>query len=221
MTPRVSILMPSRDDRAAMRDEALAAIRAQTRARDCEVIIKIGPSDYYAPEKLNELAAAATGEFVLIHCDDDKLTELAIEVMLRAVDDPYGLGSHTPDVVSCDVQYFGESQAQVRFTNGEWRPPRQVPYEAFANGPCCWISSLIRRSAWNEVRGIDSALHYQDWDLFTRLAQRGAWFAHVPHFAFCYRQHAGQASNVLDARLARAQFFAKHPTLIDPLLGRI
>ena len=49
---------------------------------------------------------------------------------------------------------------------------------------------FMRRPLWEQIGGLDTSLHYGlDWDLWCRLAARGARFANLPHFLAVNRLH--------------------------------
>ena len=199
----VSVIVPTIPSRAALYEEALAGIRAQTLPQDqIELVTACDPSE--DATKFNRMLERCTGEFVIWHADDDRLRPRALEVMLARARET---GAH---VVSSNVQTFSGAGlgASAIFTDTPWT------FESFRNGPPIWITSLIDRQRCLEAGGFDFArLVYADWALWYELWKRGAKNAHVSETLWDYRAHADQASARIDPKACRAAFYAAYPEL--------
>lgn len=197
----VSVLMPTKPERAAMFEQAVASVHAQTLAKsEYEIVSRC--SEVWYPEKVNDLAQAARGERVIFLADDDLLEPTCLAMMLETA------RHRNAHVVSGNVRCFGGSHAEVRFSETPWT------FTTFRGGPPIWITSMIDRAKFLEAGGLNFAkLQYADWALWYELWKIGVVTAHVPEFLWRYRDHAGQASRAIDAGACRAAFFAAYPEL--------
>lgn len=87
-------------------------------------------------------------------------------------------------------------------------------YEA---NPLCTSSVVLRRVALEAAGGFAAGLRVaEDWELWLRLAARGARFRCVPEAVVRYRRHPGGLTADVEA-LARAQhrLHARHANLVD------
>jgi len=177
-----------------MLPDALASVWAQTHD-DYQIIVNY--SEKYWPSKINEAAAAAKGEYLLILCDDDMIapTYLARTVQFM----PHA------DIVTTELRTFGDSE-QV------WAP-RPYAFDHLKLTSTPWITSLVRRSLWEELGGYDEALIYQDWDFWYRAFKTGAKCVRIHEPLFLYRLHVSQGTKQVDQAIAREQIYTKHPEL--------
>jgi len=199
----VSVIIPTKPDRAAMLSECLASIHAQTLDADRFEIVSRCSRRWY-PEKVNDLARSARGDRILFIGDDDKLRPTCLERMLDAARET---GAH---VISAGVQTFSSAGPGGTFM------PNSAPwtFESFRAGPPVWITSLVDRAKFLEAGGLDfSRLTFADWALWYELWKIGAKNANVDEILWDYRGHADQASASLDYPASRAQFFAAYPEL--------
>lgn len=199
----ISILMPTKPERAAMFQEALASVHAQT-LRDDQFEIVSRCSSVWYPEKVNDLARSARGRRVIMLADDDKLRPLALELMLHTARE------QRADVVSANVQCFSAAGpgASVAFDPAPWT------FDRFRGGPPIWITSLVDRAKFLEAGGLNfAALQYADWALWYELWKIGVATAHVGETLWDYRDHPGQASREINATACRAAFFERYPEL--------
>jgi hypothetical protein len=199
----ISVLMPTKPDRAAMFQEALASVHAQTLPDDQYEIVSRCSSVWYS-EKVNDLARSARGQRVIMLADDDRLRPTCLATMLAKAQET---GAH---VVSANVQTFSAAGPGATF-----RPdPAPWTFNRFRGGPPIWITSLIDRAKFLEAGGLNfTALQYADWALWYELWKLGVTTAHIDEVLWDYRDHAGQASRSIDAHACRAAFFAAYPEL--------
>ncbi len=199
----VSVMMPTKPDRAAMFEEALASVHAQSLPRsEYEIVSRC--SEVWYPEKVNDLAHAARGERVIMLADDDKFRPHALEQMLQTA---VTTGAH---IVASQVQTFSAAGPGATF-----RPdPAPWTFARLKGGPPIWITSLIDRAKFLEAGGLNFAkLQYADWALWYELWKIGVSTAVIPEVLWDYRDHPGQASRAIDANTCRAAFFAAYPEL--------
>lgn len=199
----ISVLMPTKPERAAMFQEALASVHAQT-LPDTKYEIVSRCSSVWYPEKVNDLARSARGARVIMLADDDRLRPTALERMLVT---SVERGAH---VVSADVQCFSAAGAgpPVSFDPKPWT------FDRFRGGPPIWITSLVDRAKFLEAGGFNfAALQYADWALWYELWKLGVTTEHICDILWDYRDHPGQASREIDAHACRAAFFERYPEL--------
>lgn len=200
----ISVLMPTKPDRAAMFQEALASVHAQTlRSDEFEIVSRC--SSVWYPEKVNDLARSARGRRVIMLADDDKLRPHCLMEMLATA------RKNEAHVVSSQVQTFSAAGPGATF-----RPdPAPWTFARFKGGPPIWITSLVDRAKFLEAGGFNFAkLQYADWALWYELWKIGVTTAVVPEVLWDYRDHPGQASHTIDGGACRAAFFAAYPELI-------
>lgn len=199
----VSVLMPTIPSRAAMFDEAVASVHAQTLpSEEIEIVSRCSKKWY--PEKINDLARSARGERVILLCDDDKLRPDCLAKMLARA------RLTGASVVSGNVQCFGAAGPgfTVPFSDIPWT------LERFKAGPPIWITSLVHRADFLAAGGFDfGRLQYADWALWYELWKRGATTAHIDETLWDYRAHADQASHKIDKAACRRAFFVAYPEL--------
>ena len=199
----ISVIIPTKPDRAAMLTECLASIHAQTLDADRWEIVSRCSRKWY-PEKVNDLALSARGERVLFIGDDDKLRPTCLARMLETAQQT------SAHVISAGVQTFSDAGPGATFmpNAGPWT------FESFRKGPPVWITSLVDRAKFLEAGGLNfSKLTFADWALWYELWKIGAKNAHIDEVLWDYRGHAGQASASIDYRTCRAAFFAAYPEL--------
>lgn len=184
--------------------EAMASVHAQT-LPDSEIEIVSRCSSVWYPEKVNDLARSARGEFVLSLNDDDLLRPDCLRLMLATARE------RKAHVVSANVQCFSVAGpgAVVRFDGAPWT------FDRFRGGPPIWITSLIDRQKFLDAGGFNyTKLQYADWSLWYELWKLGATTAHVDAVLWDYRDHATQASRLIDATACRAAFYEHYPELL-------
>lgn len=111
-----------------------------------------------------------------------------------------------------------------RATAERWTQPAGGAHEGealaswlYEANPLCTSSVVLRRAALEEAGGFAAGLRVaEDWDLWLRLAGRGARFRCVPDAVVRYRRHPGGLTTDVEA-LARAQhrLHARHAGLVD------
>jgi glycosyltransferase involved in cell wall biosynthesis len=111
-----------------------------------------------------------------------------------------------------------------RATAERWTQPAGGAHEGealaswlYEANPLCTSSVVLRRAALEGAGGFAAGLRVaEDWDLWLRLAGRGARFRCVPDAVVRYRRHPGGLTTDVEA-LARAQhrLHARHAGLVD------
>lgn len=178
--------------------QTLASIEAQTLPKE-QFQVLVSQSRFPYPEKLNDLAVWASGEYLLRLCDDDLLKPFALQRFLDAAD------QLNADLVYSNVERFGE-------TSSIYTPPA-FTLDNLRNGPVAWFTSLVRRAKWLEVGGVDEDLVYGDWGLNYKLFKGGAAWSYVPEPLWMYRVHPGQHMRTIDMAAEREAFFQHYPEL--------
>jgi GT2 family glycosyltransferase len=172
-----SIIIPSSRDQMLL--ETLESINKQT-VRPIDVLVwKTDVSIH----KWNTLVEICRGDAILILCDDDKLDPTFIEKVSKTMEET------NADIVYTDIKYFGDSHAAV--DTGR-------PKDLLKTNPIP-ITSLIRKSVWDELGGIDETTKYGDWDLWIRCYLAKKKFVHISEPLFNYRIHMGQDSHTVDS----------------------
>ncbi|RMH15316.1 MAG: glycosyltransferase [Acidobacteria bacterium] len=149
---------------------------------------------------------------------DDVAAPRRLELQVRAFAEEPRL-----DVVSCLVrhvpwQHVGEGfRVYERWLNG-LLSHRDILRERFIESPIAHPSAMVRRQRLLEVGGYRDRGWPEDYDLWLRLAARGARFAKVPQVLHFWREHAGRLTRV-DRRYAVERFLEckAHHLLRGPL----
>lgn len=119
---------------------------------------------------VNQLARAASGEWLLILADDDLLLPGCLTKLLSS--------SGAADIVHAPPLVFGEDPAQFYLS------PPAIP-----------ATCLIRRSLWIRVGGYDEGMtHTEDRDFYERAITVGARFHRVDYPCWVYRFWGGNKS---------------------------
>jgi GT2 family glycosyltransferase len=182
-------------------------------ARDYSVQV-LAQSNQGLAASTNNGVQAGSGEFFLRLDADDVLYPAFVETTLAA------LTSH-PDAALAFApgEYFG-----LRSGLFECGP---LQLEALAQGAYVTCCSLMRRSAWQAVGGLDRTIPLcEDWDLWLKYAERGFSGVSVPGPLWGYRKHGPSMvhrslrshSDVLREYRLIAHLQDHHPTVFAPHL---
>ena len=170
-------------------DHALDSVFRQTvpvgrqRFHDCcgEVNTPIG-----AARARNLLAAGCmydAPKYIIFLDADDYLPTNYVEELLK-------VANGDECVVACPARLFGDEQRKV-----DVRDP--VNLDTLLKGNTIHVSALVPFKLFCEAGGFDPTLEsHEDWDLWCRLAVRGAEFRVCRSTHLWYRRHAGSRSVV-------------------------
>lgn len=200
MKPKVSILIPAfKPERSAMLKEALDSIHNQV-FKDFEIIMTHYESRFNTGinhDKVNEMAKIAKGEFLVVLSDDDKLDPYFLDKTV-AVAESQGL-----DIVYTDIKTF-DLREEVWIANS-------YGLETFIHTTAPWMTSLIRKTVFDELGGWDKDQDYQDWDFYFRCFKAGKLAGRIAEPLFLYRLHKTNSSNSMDHTASREMMKRKHP----------
>jgi glycosyltransferase involved in cell wall biosynthesis len=137
----------------------------------------------------------------------------------RFVERTVGALQANPEAVLAytESQYFGTRSGKVPFAAFD---PELLAEGSYAT--CC---ALFRRSAWDEVGGLDSSMQLcEDWDLWLTFAEKHMPAVMVPEVLWGYRQHGRSRvrrpiRTLSDARREYrliAHLQDRHPNLFAP-----
>ena len=161
--------------------------------RTVEVLAALEEAGYFVVHQENRgLSAArnrgielATGAFVLPLDSDNRLLPGFPEAAMGVLDGDPRVG----------VVYGDRSELGLR--SGEVQVP-EFDLDTLLTGNFIDACAVIRKSAWSDCGGFDSAMPYQcweDWDFWISAAGRGWRFHHLPGAAFEYRVRPGSMSS--------------------------
>ena len=127
------------------------------------------------------------------------------------------------DVVSCLVRHFPRLEVGKGFRIYEaWLNSlvdhQSIMRERFIESPIPHPSAMVRRTVLEDAGGYRDAGFPEDYDLWLRLAARGAHFTKVPRVLYFWRDH-GRRLTRTDSRYAVERFLAckAHHLLAGPL----
>lgn len=226
MSPRVSVVVPCRDDGAFL-DEAVSSALAQT-VDDLEVVVVDDGSTDPATCRLfaaydrprtrvlrlhasgvsrarNAGFAAAQGGLLLPLDADDALEPAFVERTAAVLEARAEVG-----LVETEATFFG-------YRSGPWeRPPFSMPELLLGNTllPC----SMFRAVDFRRTTGYDPRMEggWEDFDLWLSFVELGLVAARVPETLFRYRVRRGSRSARMTAgdwRRAYARILHNHPGL--------
>lgn len=192
--PLVSVIIPSH--RPHLLPHAEASVYAQT-YRDVQLLVN--HCYRYWPDKINDIAKAARGKYLVVLCDDDALNPDFIRKTVKLAE------SCALDITGTTIRTFGDDSQ-------EWYP-QPFTAETFAKTSTPFITSLIRTDLWRELGGYDPEQLFQDRDFYYRAFKRGVQTANVLEPLFLYRLHDDNGGKSLDHGEAHRVFLDKHPEL--------
>lgn len=199
---KVSVLIPT--NRLQFMGEVFESLQNQT-VPPHEILVEYSLVRGQS-EKVNKLASMATGDAVMVMCDDDKLDPTFIEKTVAKMEEGY-------DVVYTDLQKFGLEEGILRGAD--------YTEENFRISTVPWITSLVRKSTFDLVNGWDKDQEYQDYDFYYRCFKAGATGICIHEPLFIYRIHNKSVSFNMDHEAARAMMKAKHPEIRTVWLKRM
>lgn len=166
----------------------------------------------------NALAAAASGDYIVIIGDDDILLPTFVETCVRA-------GSSDTDVFFSDHYVINSQGERLQSTTEEWSKAycrnNLPPGKLTTPEVCVWqnaipmSASLIRTSEVRRLR-FKEDLNNPEIEFFIRLAQAGGNFIFIPDRLVEYRWHDQSAT--LSARGLRSHRLVSYllPLGVDP-----
>lgn len=240
--PRVSVVIPCRDDGRFL-EEALASIAAQTLpAREVLVVddgsteaqtrqlfdswsrsdarlVRLGPVGVSAARNL--AIAQARGEFILPLDADDRIAPRYLELAVQPLEREPRVG-----IVECEAELFGDAF-------GPWtRPPFRMPH--FLLGNSIVPAALFRKTDFERTRGYNpNMVHgWEDFDLWLSFLELGLGVTRLPETLFFYRQRPHSRSRRLgqERRTACAyarillnhkRLYARHPQILPRYAARM
>jgi glycosyltransferase involved in cell wall biosynthesis len=194
---KVSIVIPCHNHGPMLR-EALASVEEVRNENLLEVIIvDDGSSDADTLRILKDVAEAgyrvvcqpnrgpsaarntairlAKGEFILPLDSDNRLRDVYLSEGVSLLKENAAIG-----VVYADAEFFGEM-------SGRWHVP-DFDLSSLIEMNFIDACALFRRKLWEELGGYDEKIMgVEDWDLWLRIAARGATFVHLNQIGFDYR----------------------------------
>jgi len=216
--PRVSVVIPCRDG-AEFLGEALASVRAQTRAPDEVIVVDDRSTDgsaavaraagatVLATTEPGGTAVArnigwrhASGELIAFLDADDRWRPRHLEVVAPL------LQEHPQAVLAFgSIEFFGLLSGRYEghvLANGA---PVDAAISSAITCPVPQMTVIVPRGELEAVGGYDERLKaVEDFDLFARLARKGP-FVGTPEVTGEYRQHAAQTT-----RDRRRQVYAEN-----------
>jgi|GEM_PF-2588379 len=128
----------------------------------------------------NKGVVQAASEYILCLDADDTIDERYLEMAKNVFD-----ADDTVDIVSCDVNVWGES-------DWVWKPMDVVSMrDALVSSPIP-TASCFRKTAHVQGGGYDEKLRgYEDWDHWIRIMKQGGKVRVIPHILFHYFSRPG------------------------------
>lgn len=208
--PLISVIMPVKDVAAALLDEAIESVRAQTYQRwelciadDASTQPHVRPSlERHAAadsrirviyrEQSGHIAAAsntalaeAGGEFIVLLDNDDRLEPLALAAVAEVI-----VASPTVDIVYSDEDKLSaDGQRLDPFFKPAWSPTLFTATN--------YLNHLValRRELVHAVGGFrDAMVGSQDYDLLLRVEERARSIAHLPRVLYSWRMAPGSTA---------------------------
>ncbi|MFM7274656.1 MAG: glycosyltransferase [Gammaproteobacteria bacterium] len=156
---------------------------------------------------INECIARGSAPFVCWLNSDDLLLPGALDALVRAL-------ASSPDSPAV------YARAWTQLPSGRRRPVWVEPFDERRLALRCIVSqpaTLIRRSAWEAVGGLDESLHMaMDYDLWWRLHRCGGPLLFLDAFTAVNREHAGTKT-----RLNRALHYREAIRTVRKYRGRV
>jgi GT2 family glycosyltransferase len=213
--PVVSVVIPAYNS-ANFIGETLDSVFAQTFADYEVIVVNDGSPDTLELERVlalymnrivylkqensgpararNEAIARAAGEYVAFLDSDDLWTPEYLAAQVRALNDDASLA-----LVCADAELFGESIHAGQTFMQRWPSEEPVTFEKLLSMECAIITMCVvaRKQALIDAGLFDERfVRSEDYDLWLRLAQRGARFAYQHRVLGHRRLHgASLASN--------------------------
>ncbi len=158
-------------------DETPEILSAYRPGYECKIIRE---ADHGQSDGINKGMRVATGEIVSWLNSDDVLQPNALHNIARAFE------NHPGAVAICGVGAQVDREGVLR-RNVPYRPFR--PQRIKTAFEYIQPATFYRRSAWEQVSGLDVGLHYaMDWELLLRLSKIGECVA-IPEVIASYRDY--------------------------------
>jgi glycosyltransferase involved in cell wall biosynthesis len=159
----------------------------------------------------NTGADHSIGAYLLFLDADDMLAPTLLEHAAAILSEQPAVG-----FVYSGMRLFGQDRH-------EW-PSAAFDLQRLALDNYVLPHALVRRSAWEQVGGFDTARSlwgFEDWDFWLRVAVSGWLGWHIAEPLVFYRRHGHSLSDGIQREYAwnvRAQLICKHPALYGPRL---
>lgn len=188
----VGVVIATYADRQAWLNEAVASISAQT-VKPKEILISYqqeGEGFMDIARRLNDLIRKLDCDYYIMLGDDDKLEPNFIETVIRVAE------KEQADIVTVPLTNFGSASGL--------HVPGYFPF----------FTSLVKKSIWEKVGGIDSTIgQIADVDFWWMCMDAGARIARTADTFYWYRNHPGQDSkNTKAMQESRVRVLKKHNT---------
>ena len=166
---RIAVITPSKPSRAKLLEECRASVQAQTTPAAMHAVMvdenKEGPAIIR-----NRIVQSLPAEIdFLAPLDDD---DLALPQHLELL----SAHSENADVIYSPPTGYGSGS--IHEFNAKELPGRNH----------VGMTSLVRRSMFEKVGGVDPKVKFEDWDLWKRILKAGGRFCYVPTATWVYRQ---------------------------------
>lgn len=194
---KVTVIIPGY--RTEFIDETLYSVQRQN--IPAHEIIYLHCKESTAAEKINQAAKIATGDALIVLSDDDIITVDFIEKTAKIMDGGW-------DIVYTDMLKFGRGMDTFV------QPASDYNLENFKRSTVPWMTSLIRKSTFEEAGGWDPDQKYQDYDFYFRCFKNGARGYHLKEPLFEYRIHQRSGTYTMDHQEARRLMKNKHPEIL-------
>lgn len=160
-------------------------------ANDPRARHRLNPNDIGAPANFNAIADSATGEYLLLIGDDDRLLPKTIETMVNAIDSDTSMVFANHYVIDADGALLNKKSVQLTrkycrnlIPRGRVVKPQIV---AWQQAPCIQ-SSLIRTSDFRRIR-FREHIDVPDIEFFILLSRESGSFVFLPDYLAQTRLH--------------------------------
>jgi len=178
-SPKVSIIIPYSKDRGWL-NEAIASVKNQSYSN---IELTLSQSNKTVGYNLNRGIEKSTGDYIKYLCDDDRLTELSIELSLDAIDGY--------DFIHGNSLVFNEKATGIYVPDIEYPTISQMIERNRIHGG----TLMYRRDVFDRVGLFDESLDCaEEYEFNLRCLSKGLKLGYCPTFLYEYRRHETQKS---------------------------